>query len=276
MTLGASSTTCKSCLNWLIIRTSTNPYSYPFLNSTSLRASSGDPYYGSNYSFPAGSSSSAPQPLLPASGASGGNPGLYDVLYTVTATVTNTGAVEGEEVPQLYISLGGPNDPAVVLRQFDKFSIAPGASKTFTAEITRRDVSNWSPELDDWYVSEYPKTVYVGSSSRKLPLKAALPANGATSPGTGNGGSSGNGTYTVPPVPHSSSSGTATLSSSASKSSSSSTSSSKSSSKSSSHSTSTSKSSSHSSSHSSSYSTTHGGYNSWTTYTQPSGYHSTW
>lgn len=267
MTLGASSTTCKSCLNWLVIRTSTNPYSYPFLNSTSLRASSGDPYYGSNYSFPAGSSSSAPQPLLPASGASGGNPGLYDVLYTVTATVTNTGAVEGEEVPQLYISLGGPNDPAVVLRQFDKFSIAPGASKTFTAEITRRDVSNWSPELDDWYVSEYPKTVYVGSSSRKLPLKAALPANGATSPGTGNGGS-GNGTYTVPPVSVSSSApGTATLpSSSASKSSSSS----KSSSHSTSHSTSK------SSSHSSSYSTTktHGP-TSWTTYTMPTGYHST-
>ncbi|THW35907.1 putative beta-glucosidase [Aureobasidium pullulans] len=242
-------------------------YIYPFLNSTSLRASSGDPYYGSNYSFPAGSSSSAPQPLLPASGASGGNPGLYDVLYTVTATVTNTGAVEGEEVPQLYISLGGPNDPAVVLRQFDKFSIAPGASKTFTAEITRRDVSNWSPELDDWYVSEYPKTVYVGSSSRKLPLKAALPANGATSPGTGNGGS-GNGTYTVPPVSVSSSApGTATLpSSSASKSSSSS----KSSSHSTSHSTSK------SSSHSSSYSTTktHGP-TSWTTYTMPTGYHST-
>ncbi|KAI5251760.1 putative beta-glucosidase [Aureobasidium subglaciale] len=237
-------------------------YIYPFLNSSNLRASSGDPHYGSNYSFPVDSASSAPQPLLPASGAPGGNPGLYDVLYTVTATVTNTGSVEGEEVPQLYISLGGPNDPAVVLRQFDKFSIAPGACKIFTAQITRRDVSNWSPELDDWYVSEYPKTVYVGSSSRKLPLKAALPANAGTSPGTGNGGS-GNGTYTIPPISHPSSApGSATLTS-------------YSTSKSSSHSTS--KSSSHSSSLSYSHSTTNGhGQTSWTTYTMPSGYHSTW
>jgi beta-glucosidase len=175
--------------------------SYPYLNSTNLRAASQDPFYGSNYSFPANSASSAPQPLLPASGAPGGNPSLYDVLYTVTAIVKNTGKVEGEEVPQLYISLGGPQDPRVVLRQFDKFSIAAGASKTFTAQITRRDVSNWSPALDDWYVSEYPKTVYVGSSSRKLPLKAPLPANGATSSGNGNG-SAGNGTHTAPPTKH--------------------------------------------------------------------------
>ncbi|GAB7353085.1 hypothetical protein MBLNU459_g3630t1 [Dothideomycetes sp. NU459] len=149
-------------------------YIYPYLNASTLAGASMDPQYGINYTFPAGSSSSAPQPLLPAGGAPGGNPGLYDILFTVTATVTNTGSVAGEEVPQLYISLGGPNDPKVALRQFDKFSIAPGASETFTAQLTRRDLSNWDTLTQDWFISSFTKTVYVGSSSRKLPLSAVL------------------------------------------------------------------------------------------------------
>ena len=53
---------------------------------------------------PAGSQDGSPQPLLPAGGAPGGNPQLYDVLYEVTATITNTGKVPGEEVPQLVSS----------------------------------------------------------------------------------------------------------------------------------------------------------------------------
>lgn len=171
-------------------------YIYPYLNFTTLAAASEDPQYAINYTFPADSSSSSPQPLLPASGASGGNPRLYDILFTVSATVTNTGSVAGEEVPQLYISLGGPNDPKVALRQFDKFPIAAGASRTFTAELTRRDLSNWDTLAQDWFISTYPKTVYVGSSSRKLPLSAVL-----SIAGTSGASSSGNGTYTAPSQP---------------------------------------------------------------------------
>ena len=73
-----------------------------------------------------------------------------------------------------YISLGGPYDPKVVLRNFDRLSIAPGASAMFTADITRRDVSNWDSAAQNWAISNYTKTVYVGSSSRKLPLSAQL------------------------------------------------------------------------------------------------------
>ncbi|KAL8763834.1 MAG: hypothetical protein Q9184_000430 [Pyrenodesmia sp. 2 TL-2023] len=149
-------------------------YIYPYLNGTDLETDANDPNYGTPGFVPAGSQDSSPQPLLAAGGAPGGNPELYDVLYQVTATITNTGSVPGEEVPQLYLSLGGPYDPNIVLRNFERLSIQPGNSTTFHADITRRDISNWDTNAQNWVVSSSPKTVYVGSSSRNLRLSAAL------------------------------------------------------------------------------------------------------
>ncbi|TKA81328.1 Beta-glucosidase 1 [Friedmanniomyces simplex] len=166
-------------------------YIYSYINSTSLSASSGDPLYGINYTFPAGGYDSSSQPYLPAGGAPGGNPGLYDVLFTVTATITNTGSVVGDEVAQLYLNLGGPNDPKVVLRNFDRLTIQPGATATFSADITRRDLSNWDTASQNWFISSATKTVFVGTSSRKLPLTTTLDLSGITTgPSGGSGGNS--------------------------------------------------------------------------------------
>ena len=151
-------------------------YIYPYLNTTDGRTASADPEYGEEASsfLPPNALSSSPQPLQPASGPSGGNPQLWDVLYTVTATITNTGNRDGEEVPQLYLSLGGPDDPKVVLRGFDRLSIVAGGSATFSANLLRRDVSNWDTTAQNWVITDYPKTVYVGPSSRNLPLSKTL------------------------------------------------------------------------------------------------------
>ncbi|KAK6430127.1 hypothetical protein LTR95_013724 [Oleoguttula sp. CCFEE 5521] len=161
-------------------------YIYPCLNSTNLATASLEPRYGQNVTINPGEYDSSPQPRLPAGSAvgSGGNAHLYDVLYTVTADVTNTGAVAGDEVAQLYVSLGGPNDPVVVLRNFDRKTIAPGATTTYSFDITRRDLSNWDTAAQDWIISSYTKTAYVGSSSRRLPLSGKLSgANTGTSSG---------------------------------------------------------------------------------------------
>lgn len=149
-------------------------YIYPYLNSTDLEAAANDSDYGSSDSAPAGSQDGSPQPLLVAGGAPGGNPELYDVLYQVEATITNIGSIAGEEVAQLYISLGGPYDPKIVLRNFERLSIQPNNSATFHADITRRDISNWDTSAQNWAISSSPKTVYVGSSSRSLPLSGVL------------------------------------------------------------------------------------------------------
>lgn len=151
---------------------------YPWLNtSSSAEEASGDPEYGQTAAefLPENALNGAPQPRHPASGAPGGNPQLWDILYTITATVTNTGNITSDDIPQVYVSLGGENEPVRVLRGFERIeNIAPGQNVTFTAELTRRDLSNWDVVSQNWVVTDQPKTVYVGSSSRNLPLSATL------------------------------------------------------------------------------------------------------
>jgi beta-glucosidase len=151
-------------------------YIYPYLNTTDQKQASADPNYGQTATefLPPNAINGSPQPLLAAGGAPGGNPQLWDVLYTVTATITNNGTLNGEEVPQLYVSLGGPNNPRLVLRGFDRLSIDAGQSATFSADILRRDISNWDTVAQNWVITSYPKTVYVGPSSQNLPLSQAL------------------------------------------------------------------------------------------------------
>lgn len=154
---------------------------YPYLSTTSsAKDASKDASYGKTAEefLPENALSSNAQALNPAGPAAtatpGGNAQLWDELYTVTADVTNTGSVAGDEVAQLYVSLGGDN-PVVVLRGFDRLKdIAPGETRTFSATLLRRDLSNWDTASQNWVVTEDAKTVYVGSSSRKLPLSQAL------------------------------------------------------------------------------------------------------
>jgi len=154
---------------------------YPWFNTTSsLKAASADPEYGlkAEQFLPPGALDSDAQDLLPASpalaDAPGGNRQLWDELYIVTADITNAGDIVGDEIPQLYVSLGGPNEPKVVLRGFDRLRIDPGQTVQFRAPLTRRDLSNWDVVSQNWVVTKYPKTAYVGPSSRNLPLKAKL------------------------------------------------------------------------------------------------------
>ncbi|KAH6675714.1 putative beta-glucosidase A [Halenospora varia] len=143
-----------------------NKYVYPFLD--------GPVPTGLPQNIPPKATDGSPQPKLPAGGSGGGNRQLWDTVYTVSATVTNTGSVKGTEIAQLYISLGGPTDPKVMLRGFDDLILDPGESETFTVQLTRRDLSNWDTVSQNWVISDYPKTVYVGASSRNLPLSGKL------------------------------------------------------------------------------------------------------
>jgi len=141
-------------------------YIYPFI--------SGPVPTGQPQSWPEGALDSSPQPKIAAGGSAGGNRQLYDVLYKISVTVTNTGSRRGTEIAQLYVSLGAPSDPLRVLRGFDDVPLSAGASREITFELTRRDLSNWDTVSQNWVISSYPKTVFVGASSRNLKLQAVL------------------------------------------------------------------------------------------------------
>ncbi|KAH8652253.1 glycoside hydrolase superfamily [Xylariales sp. PMI_506] len=156
-------------------------YIYPWLSTASSgAAASGDLNYGETAAefLPPHAIDDTPQPLYAAgpdaTSTPGGNAALWDVLYTVTAKITNTGDLDGDEVPQLYVSLGGTENPPVVLRGFDRLTIKAGETVEFSADLTRRDLSNWDVVTQNWVINDSPKIVYIGSSSRKLLLKSEL------------------------------------------------------------------------------------------------------
>ncbi|KAF7597152.1 hypothetical protein BBP40_009490 [Aspergillus hancockii] len=107
----------------------------------------------------------------------GGNPALWDTLYNVTISVTNTGDVAGAAVPQLYISFPSSTPsgtPPKQLRGFDKIFLEAGETKTVGFELMRRDMSYWDIISQEWLVPEGEFTVHVGFSSRDLKASTKL------------------------------------------------------------------------------------------------------
>lgn len=79
----------------------------------------------------------------------GGHPALWDVLFEITCTITNTGAHTATETPQLYVRV--PNAPERQLRGFEKFSLLrPGETVDVRFPLTRRDLSIWDVGVQQW------------------------------------------------------------------------------------------------------------------------------
>ncbi|KAF3006151.1 hypothetical protein E8E14_006981 [Neopestalotiopsis sp. 37M] len=102
----------------------------------------------------------------------GGRQDLWDVVAQVSADVANTGSVEGAEVVQLYVGI--PSGPIRQLRGFEKVLLSPEESGHVTFDLTRRDLSTWDTEKQEWLLQEGEYQIYVGSSSRDLPLSSSL------------------------------------------------------------------------------------------------------
>lgn len=91
----------------------------------------------------------------------------------VSFTLTNSGAVAGSEVPQVYV--GRPdNAPVPMARQalaaFDRVDLAPGESREVTLIVPRRQMSYWDEASHAWQMPAGARSVAVGASSRDLRL----------------------------------------------------------------------------------------------------------
>ncbi|PVH69280.1 glycoside hydrolase family 3 protein [Cadophora sp. DSE1049] len=102
----------------------------------------------------------------------GGRIDLWDRIATIGASVKNTGNVKGQEVLQLYVGI--PNGPVRQLRGFAKESLRPGESRSVQFPLTRRDLSVWDVAAQSWKLQTGTYQIYVGSSSRRLPLRGTL------------------------------------------------------------------------------------------------------
>lgn len=99
---------------------------------------------------------------------SGGQSDLWDHILTITARIQNTGEVSGAEVAQIY--LGIPSAPAKQLRGFEKRFLDAGDSTIVRFNLTRRDLSVWNTEAQKWQLQRGEYLVFLGTSSRQLPL----------------------------------------------------------------------------------------------------------
>ena len=114
----------------------------------------------------------------PATGTTvpGGVSSLFDIVATVTATISNSGTVDGAEVAQLYLGLpsSAPATPVKQLRGFDKKSIKVGESATVKFELRRKDLSYWDTAGKRWVLPAGSFKVEVGGSSKDLKLNGAI------------------------------------------------------------------------------------------------------
>lgn len=102
----------------------------------------------------------------------GGNPHLWDEIATVSVSVTNAGSMDGDEVVQLYVGI--PNRPIRQLRGFEKVRTNAGETAQVGFRLTRRDLSVWDVVAQRWHLQKGEYQVYVGRSSRDLPLKGVV------------------------------------------------------------------------------------------------------
>lgn len=95
----------------------------------------------------------------------------------VLVDVTNVGQRAGAEVVQVYVGFDGRDTvgrPVRELRGFEKVRLEPGETKTVAIPLDSRAFSYWETRIGDWYAEDGSYTVYVGTSSRDLPLMAKV------------------------------------------------------------------------------------------------------
>lgn len=95
----------------------------------------------------------------------------------VSFQIKNVGTTASDEVPQVYVGPPMEQPPGEQfavrsLAAFDPIHLDPNQSRTVTLDVSLRSLQYWSVSRGKWVTASVPRTVYVGGSSRDLPLQA--------------------------------------------------------------------------------------------------------
>lgn len=97
----------------------------------------------------------------------------------VSLNVKNTGSVAGDVIPEVYI--GAPETPPTgipfavrTLCGFDRVHLLPQESQFVIMQVPLRSLQYWSTARNRWKTATGQRTIYVGSSSRNLPLQSTI------------------------------------------------------------------------------------------------------
>ena len=96
----------------------------------------------------------------------------YDIVYNVT----NVSEVAGKEISQVYVKdvLATARRPEKELKGFSKDLIAPHETKTVRVHLDISAFAYYNVSLGKWYAENGVFEIFVGGSSRNLPLKGKL------------------------------------------------------------------------------------------------------
>jgi len=105
----------------------------------------------------------------------GGRADLWDVVATVSSSLSNNGTLVGAEVAQLYVTFpDAAGEPVRQLRGFQKVMVQPGATVDLSFSLRRKDISVWDVPTQNWKIESGTYTFYIAASSRDLKASGVL------------------------------------------------------------------------------------------------------
>jgi beta-glucosidase len=95
---------------------------------------------------------------------------------TVEFKVTNSSAVEGAEITQLYVcdTQASVPRPEKELKGFSKITLKPGESRVVRIRVTGRDLGFWDSANHDWKTEPGEFQIMVGGGSDQIALKGSF------------------------------------------------------------------------------------------------------
>jgi beta-glucosidase len=97
----------------------------------------------------------------------------------VSVAIQNTGKMDGDEVPQVYLGVPtklppGAAFPIRSLAAFARIQVKAGEKKSVTLHVAPRQLQYWSTSTNKWAVAEGRRSISVGASSRDIRLTQSI------------------------------------------------------------------------------------------------------